>query len=59
MPKEVIFFLAQTITEKVELSPEHIGYAWMSYEHASKKLTYNTSTDLLKKADKFLKNNIP
>ncbi len=53
--KEVVFFLAQTMTEKVKLSSEHIGYAWVSYEHACKKLTYNTSKDLLKKADGFLK----
>ena len=53
--KEVIFFLARTMTEKINLSSEHTGYAWVSYEHACKKLTYNTSKDLLKKADDFLK----
>ena len=52
--KEVIFFLAQSATEEVKLSFEHIGYAWLSYEHAFKKLTYNTSKDLLRKANQFL-----
>ena len=54
--KEVIFFLAQSATEHVELSKEHIGYAWMSYEHAYKRLTYNNAKELLEKADEFLKN---
>ena len=52
--KEVIFFLAQSATEHVDLSNEHIGYAWLSYEHAHKKLTFNNSKELLEKADKFL-----
>ena len=55
--KEVVFFLAQTRTENVTLSNEHIGYAWMSYEHAFKRLTFNTSKDLLRKANQFLYKN--
>ena len=51
--KEVIFFLARTRTEHVQLSSEHIGYAWVSYEHAYKKLTYNSSKELLKNANQF------
>ena len=52
--KEVVFFLAETRTNEISLSSEHIGYAWVSYEHAYKKLTYNNSKELLEKADKFL-----
>jgi 8-oxo-dGTP pyrophosphatase MutT (NUDIX family) len=52
--KEVAFFLAQSATEKVKLSFEHIGYAWMSYENAYKRLTFNSAKELLKKADSFL-----
>ena len=52
--KEVIFFLAQSATEEVKLSFEHIGYAWLSYENAYKKLTFNNSKELLKKANEFL-----
>ena len=55
--KEVVFFLAESATEHVELSKEHIGYAWMGYEHAYKKLTFNNAKELLEKADKFLKKN--
>ena len=54
MYKEVVFFLAQSATESVVLSKEHSGYAWMSYEHAEKKLTFNNSKDLVRKANQFL-----
>ena len=56
--KEVIFFLGQTHTERVKISAEHIGYAWMSYENAYKKLTFNTSKDLLRKANQFIYKNV-
>ena len=52
--KEVAFFLAQSATEHVTLSKEHIGYAWLSYEHANKKLTFNNAKELLMKANQFL-----
>ena len=52
--KEVVFFLAQSATEEVTISKEHIGYAWMGYEHAFNKLTFNNAKELLRKADQFL-----
>ena len=52
--KEVVYFIASTQTEKITLSKEHIGYAWTSFEHTIKKLTYDTSKELLKKANNFL-----
>ena len=52
--KEVIFFLAETMEETVTLSKEHIGYAWLNYEQALKKLTYNNAKEVLEKADEFL-----
>ena len=45
--KEVVFFLAKTDQEKVALSDEHIGYAWMSFAKAREKLTYQNAKDLL------------
>ena len=53
--KEVIFFVGRSNTEKVELSKEHIGYAWVNFEHGMKKLTFNNSREILKKADVFIK----
>ena len=55
--KEVVFFVAKSAIDNVTLSKEHIGYAWMSYEHAQKKLTFNTSKDLLRKANQFIYKN--
>ncbi len=55
--KEVVVFLAETKTEDVKLSFEHIGYVWMGYENAEKKLTFNNSKEILKKADEFLSKN--
>ena len=52
--KEVIFFMAESRTDEVILSFEHIGYAWLSYEHAFKKLTFNNAKELLRKANQFL-----
>ena len=53
--KEVIFFLARSGMDEVEISSEHIGYAWLNFEHAHKKLTHGTAKELLEKADKFIK----
>ena len=53
--KEVVFFLADSCTETVAISSEHIGYAWLSYEHAYKKLTFNNAKELLRKAEFFLR----
>lgn len=52
--KEVVFFLAETHADEVILSNEHIGYAWLNFEHAHKKLTFNNSKELLEKANRFL-----
>lgn len=52
--KEVVFFLAQSATDEVKLSFEHIGYAWLSYENAYKKLTFNNAKELLRKTNQFL-----
>lgn len=52
--KEVAFFAASTIANKVSISKEHIGYAWAGYENALKRLTYETSKDLLRKAKEYI-----
>ncbi|MBI2647530.1 NUDIX domain-containing protein [Candidatus Woesearchaeota archaeon] len=52
--KEVTFYLIETNEEEVTISYEHIGYAWMNYERAYKRLTFNTSKDLLRKVNHFL-----
>jgi bis(5'-nucleosidyl)-tetraphosphatase len=48
--KEVLFFLAETEQDDVILSKEHVGYAWLNYDKALKKLTFRNAQELLKKA---------
>ena len=52
--KEVAFFLARTNGKKVRLSDEHIGFAWLPYEAARKKATFENAKGLLEKAEKKL-----
>jgi len=52
--KLVTFLLAETKTEEVKISKEHIGFVWLPYEEAVKKTTFKNAKDLLKKAHKFI-----
>jgi len=54
MRKVVTYFLAETAVEKVTLSHEHCGYAWVSYEEGLCRLTFTTAKELLSKAHNFL-----
>lgn len=47
--KTVFFFMGESLTQKVTLSIEHIGYAWLPYEQAIGQLTYKNARDLLHK----------
>ncbi|MGA2680270.1 MAG: NUDIX domain-containing protein [Candidatus Bathyarchaeia archaeon] len=53
--KEVVFFVMEAFTDKVELSFEHVGYVWLDYARALEKLTFKNSKDVLQKAHDFLK----
>ena len=53
--KEVVFFIMESYTDKVQLSFEHIGYIWMDYQHALEKLTFKNAKDVLQKTRDFLK----
>ena len=52
--KEVIYFLARTLTLDVTLSHEHTNYLWLDLEKALNKVTYRNSKSTLKDASKFL-----
>lgn len=52
--KFVTFLLAETKTEKITISKEHIGYQWLSYKEAIDTLTFDNAKDILKKAQVFL-----
>jgi bis(5'-nucleosidyl)-tetraphosphatase len=53
--KEVVFYLMESYTDKVQLSFEHVGYIWLDYQHAIEKLTFKNAKDTLEKAHDFLK----
>jgi len=52
--KKVIYYLAKTETGKVKISFEHIGWEWLEYEEAMKKITYRGPKRILKSAGKYL-----
>jgi bis(5'-nucleosidyl)-tetraphosphatase len=53
--KEVIFFLAEVLGGEVRISWEHTGYLWARYPDALKIVKFETTRQLLEKAEKFLK----
>jgi 8-oxo-dGTP pyrophosphatase MutT (NUDIX family) len=53
--KEVVFYLMEAYTDRVQLSFEHIGYTWLDYQHSMEKLTFKNARDVLQKAHDFLK----
>jgi 8-oxo-dGTP pyrophosphatase MutT (NUDIX family) len=55
--KEVVFYLIQADTERVELSFEHVGYEWLDYQHALERLTFKNAKEVLQKAHAFLQAN--
>jgi 8-oxo-dGTP pyrophosphatase MutT (NUDIX family) len=49
--KSVVFFLAESEGEEVQLSDEHVGYAWLVYESALDRLTYPNAREILRLAE--------
>ena len=56
--KEAVFYLAESRTKEVRVSFEHKGFKWLEYDDAPRKITYDNSKNVLKKADKFLKEKV-
>ncbi|MGI0082748.1 MAG: bis(5'-nucleosyl)-tetraphosphatase [Nitrosopumilaceae archaeon] len=50
--KQVVFFLAKTKTTDVKISHEHLGFVWLGFDDALKKLTYKNAQNILKKVKK-------
>jgi len=48
--KTVTFFLGKTDVEKVSLSDEHEGHAWLPYEEALERLTFPNARQMLRAA---------
>ena len=55
--KKVTFFLIKTTVEKISLAiGEHVDYAWLDYEQALMKLTFENVKRVLTKAKEYLSN---
>ena len=54
VPKEVIFFLAESNTKEVELSSEHQNFVWLNKDSAHNKLTYTNAKEVLAAVKIFL-----
>ena len=52
--KTVVFFLTETKTKDIKISWEHVGFEWLSYNKAFKKITFKNSKQILKKANDYL-----
>jgi 8-oxo-dGTP pyrophosphatase MutT (NUDIX family) len=53
--KRVHYLLAETKTQEIKLSFEHLGYKWLPYKKALERLSFKNAKRILKKANKFLK----
>jgi len=52
--KTVVFFLAETESEKVTISFEHQAYGWFDYDQALKTVTYPNAKRLIKEGGVFI-----
>ena len=52
--KLVTFFVAETKTKDVKISPEHTDFIWLPIEEAVKKTTFKNSKRLLSEANDFI-----
>jgi bis(5'-nucleosidyl)-tetraphosphatase len=52
--KEVVFFLMESQTDKITLSFEHVGYDWLEYQAALKRLTFRNAKNILRRAYEFI-----
>ena len=52
--KEVVFFAVQTSRQRVKLSHEHEGSAWLPFDEALARLTYANAKQVLRDANAFL-----
>jgi len=53
--KEVILYLVRTKARDIQISKEHKGFAWLGFEDAVKKATFEAAKKALRDARDFLK----
>jgi len=52
--KKVTFFLSETKQDEITLSDEHRDFIWLDFENATKKITFDTAKQIVKKANNLL-----
>jgi len=52
--KKVTFFLSETKQDRITLSDEHLDFIWLNFENATKKITFDTAKQIVKKANNLL-----
>lgn len=53
--KRVAWFVGRTRSTGVTISHEHQGFAWLPYEEALRRVTYDNAKDLLRRAEEHLR----
>ncbi len=56
--KKVVFFLAETKTEEVMISHEHLDFTWMDYNTSMEKTTFDNAKTVLTRAQTLLANTL-
>ena len=55
--KTVVMFLGKPLNKKLNIPNDEISsYAWLKFDDALKKIKFNNSRNLLRKAEKFISN---
>lgn len=52
--KQVVYYLVETLEEKIVISHEHIDFRWLNFAQACQKITYKNSRNILISANKFI-----
>jgi len=52
--KAVVFYLAETKTKEIKISPEHKAARWLPYSAALEQLTFKNAKNILAKANDYL-----
>ncbi len=52
--KIVVYYLVETRQKQVKLSYEHVGFEWLPFEAAMKRISFKNSKEVLRKAHKFI-----
>ena len=56
--KSVIYYIVETKSNKVILSFEHVDFAWLDFNDALNRLSFDNSKKILKNANEFLSSRI-